>query len=185
MRPKVLVLAVAGLFAATAAQACPACGDKLSLVGGGVSFERVSQSGPPGRVLFLAAPGSQMQNANSELGLVDGFKRAGYEVRLVGDSNELNHAVHEQAADVVVAHWSDAAAVAGAVGKDASSPTVVSVSYKADDAAAAKAAGAGKCVSQAEERKGRKLTDTVGKIIEKRRKGEPADCPVVVASRTG
>jgi len=48
MRPKVLILAAAGLFAATAAQACPACGDKLSLVGGGVSFERVSQAGPPG-----------------------------------------------------------------------------------------------------------------------------------------
>ena len=38
MRPKVLILAAAGLFAAMAAQACPACGDKLSLVGGGVSF---------------------------------------------------------------------------------------------------------------------------------------------------
>ena len=183
MRPTLLVLAATGLFGATAVQACPACGDKLS-IGGGASFERVSQSGPPGRVLVLAAPGSQMQTANSELNLVDEFKRAGYEVRLVGDLNELNHAVHEQGADVVVAHWTDAAAAAGAVGKDASSPTVVSVSYKADDAAAVKAAGAGKCISQAEERKSRKLTGTVGKIIQKRRKGEPADCPVVVASRT-
>ena len=52
------------------------------------------------------------------------------------------------------------------------------------DAADAMAAGASKCLSQADQRKGRKLTETVDKVLEKRRKGEPADCPLVVASRT-
>jgi hypothetical protein len=184
MRPKVMILAAAGLFAATAAQACPACGDKLSLVGGGVSFERVSQSGPPARVLVLATPGSPLQAADSDLGLVAELKRSGYDVKVVKDSTELDHAIHEHGADVVVTHWSDAAATAGRLGKESSAPAVVPVAYKAEDAAAAKAAGAGKCVSQAEQRKGRKLTETVDKVIEKRRKGEPVDCPVVVASRT-
>jgi len=58
------------------------------------------------------------------------------------------------------------------------------MAYKSSDAADAMAAGAGKCLCQADQRKGRKLTETVDKVLDKRRKGEPADCPLVVASRT-
>jgi hypothetical protein len=184
MQPKVLILAAAGLFAATAAQACPACGDKLSLVGGGVSFERVSQAGPPGRIVVLAEPGSAVQAAESDLGLVAEFKRAGHNVKVVADANELDRVVRDQGADVVIAHWSEAAATAGRLGRSSDSPTVVPVAYKSDDAAAAMAAGAGKCVCQADQRKGRKLAETVDKVLVKRSKGEPAECPVVVASRT-
>jgi hypothetical protein len=184
MRPKVLILAAAGLFAATAAEACPACGDKLSLVGGGVSFERVSQAGPPGRIVVLAEPGSTMQAAESDLGLADELKRSGHDVKVVADSSELDRVIREQGADVVVAHWSEAAATAGRLGTSTGSPTVVPVSYKSPDAAEAMAAGAGKCVCQADQRKGRKLAETIDKVLDKRRKGEPADCPLVVASRT-
>ena len=184
MHPKVLILAAAGLFAATAAQACPACGDRLSLVGGGVSFERVSQAGPPGRIVVLAEPGSVVQTADSDLGLVAEFKRAGHDVKVVSDAGELDRVVRDQGADVVIAHWSEAAATAGRLGKGTGTPTVVPVSYKSRDAAEAMAAGAGRCVCQAEQRKGRKLTETIDKVLDKRRKGEPADCPVVVASRT-
>jgi len=60
----------------------------------------------------------------------------------------------------------------------------VPVSYKSDDAAAALAAGGGKCVYQADQRKGRKLTETIDKVLDKRRKGESTDCPLRVASRT-
>lgn len=182
MRPRAAMLVV-GLLAATAAQACPACGDKLSLVGGGVSFERVSQAAP-GRIVLLAEPGSPLQAADTDLGLVAEFKRAGHEVTVVTDPKDLEHVVHEHGADVVVAHWKEAAATAGVLGTGAAAPTVVPMAYKADDAAAAKAAGSGKCVSQADQRSGRKLTETIDKVLERRRKGEPADCPVVVASRT-
>ena len=184
MRPKTLILVAVGIFTATAAQACPACGDKLSLVGGGVSFERVSQAGPPGRIVFLAEPGSQVQAAEKDLGLVAEFKRAGHDVKVVADSDELDRVVREQGADVVIVHWSDAAATAGRLGKATGAPTVVPMAYKSSDAAEAMAAGAGKCVSQADQRKGRKLTETVDQVLDKRRKGEPADCPLVVASRT-
>ena len=184
MKPKVIILAAAGLLAATAAEACPACGDKLSLVGGGVSFERVSQAGPPGRIVVLAEPGSQLQAADKDLGLVAEFKRSGHDVKVVADANELDRVVREQGADVVIAHWSEATATAGRLGKGSASPTVVPVSYKSSDAAEAMAAGAGKCVCQVDQRKGRKLAETVDKVLDKRRKGEPTDCPLVVASRT-
>lgn len=182
MRPRAAMIVV-GLLAATAAQACPACGDKLSLVGGGVSFERVSQA-VPGRIVLLTEPGSPLQAANADLGLADEFKRAGHDVRVVTDPAELDQLVGEQWADVVIAHWKVAAAATGKLGSGKGAPTVVPVSYKSDDAAAAKAAGSGKCVSQADLRNGRKLTEAVDKVLERRRKGEPADCPVVVASRT-
>lgn len=184
MRPKTLILVAVGILTATAAQACPACGDKLSLVGGGVSFERVSQAGPPGRIVLLAEPGSQVQAAEKNLGLVAEFKRAGHDVKVVADSDELDRVVREQGADVVIAHWSEAAATAGRLGKGTGSPTVVPMAYKSSDAAEAMAAGAGKCLCQADQRKGRKLTETVDQVLDKRRKGEPADCPLVVASRT-
>ena len=132
MRPKTLILVAVGIFTATAAQACPACGDKLSLVGGGVSFERVSQAGPPGRIVFLAEPGSQMQAAENDLGLVAEFKRAGHDVKVVADSDELDRVVREQGADVVIAHWSEAAATAGRLGKGTGSPTVVPMAYKSE-----------------------------------------------------
>lgn len=184
MRPKGLILGAVGLLAATVAQACPACGDKLSLVGGGVSFERVSQAGPPGRIVVLAEPGSALQAAESDLKLSAELKRSGHDVKVVADTNELDRVVREQGADVVVAHWSEAAATSGRLGTGTGSPTVVPVSYKSSDAADAMAAGAGKCVSQADQRNGRRLVETIDKVLDKRRKGEPADCPVVVASKT-
>jgi hypothetical protein len=184
MRPKVIIVAAAGLFAATAAQACPACGDKLSLVGGGVSFERVSHVGPPGRIVVLAAPGSPLQAADKDLGLVAGFKRAGHEVTVVADEADLARVVNEQHTDVVLAHWSEAKTAAGQLGSESTSPTVVAVTYKTEDAEAAKAAGVGDCVCRADQRKGRKLSDKVDQILELRRKGQPADCAVTIASRT-
>lgn len=184
MRPKVIVVAAAGLFAATAAQACPACGDKLSLVGGGVSFERVSRVGPTGRIVVLAAPGSPLQAADSDLGLVAGFRRAGHEVTVVTDEADLARVVHEQRTDVVLAHWSETKSAAGRLGTDGTSPTILAVTYKTEDAEAAKAAGVGDCVCRADQRKGRKLSDKVDQILELRRKGQPADCPVKIASRT-
>jgi hypothetical protein len=185
MKPKLVVSLVAGLLAATAAQACPACGDKLSLVGGGVSFMDAGRAGPPGRVVLYAGPGSPLQSAEADLGLVSRMKRAGHEVTVVSDSAELDRVVREHGADVVIAHWSEANATNGRIAKESTSPpTVVAVSYKADDAKAAMAAGVGDCLCKAEQHKGRELTATVDKVLELRRKGQSADCPVKVASRT-
>ena len=186
MRPKVLilsevVLAAVALFTAMAAQACPACGDKI--MGGGMSFERVSAS-PPGRIVVLAEPGSALQTADTELGLAAGLKRSGHDVKVVTTSDELDRVVQEQGADVVVAHWTEAAATADRLSKGDGSPTVVAVSYKSTDAAEATAAGVDKCVCQAEQRKGKKLAETIDKALGKRRKGEPAGCTLVAASHT-
>ena len=177
MRPKVLILSAAvlaavALFTATAAQACPACGDKI--IGGGMSFERVGAA-PPGRIVVLAEPGSALQAAETELGLAARLKRSGHEVTVVTTSSELDRVVREQGADVVVAHWTEATATAGRLSKGDGSPTVVAVSYKSTDAAEATAAGADKCVCQAEQRKGKKLAETIDKVLDKRSKGEPTD----------
>lgn len=183
MRPWVLilrtvVLSAAALFTATAAHACPACGDKI--MGGGMSFERV----PPGRIVVLAEPGSALQTAETELGLAAKLKRAGHDVTVVTTSDELDHVVRDHGADVVVAHWTEAAATADRLGKHSGSPTVVAVSYKSTDAAEATAAGVDKCVCQADQRKGKKLAETIDKVLDKRSKGQPTDCLLVAASST-
>ena len=92
--------------------------------------------------------------------------------------------MREHGADVVVAHWTEAAATADRFSKDNGSPTVVAVSYKSTDAAEAMAAGVDKCVCQADQRKGKKLAETIDKVLGKRSKGEPADCLLVAASST-
>jgi hypothetical protein len=38
-------------------------------------------------------------------------------------------------------------------------------------------------VCQAEAKKGKKLAETIDKVLDQRRKGDSAGCPVVVASR--
>ena len=182
MGAKVLIVSAVALLAATAAQACPACGDKLSLVGGGVSFERVS-AGPPGKVVVLAEPGSTLQAADSDLKLVASLKHSGHDVKVAATPSELEQIVHDQGADVVLAHWTEAAATADKLGKGNGAPTVVAVSYKSDDLAEAAAAGVDKCVCQAEAKKGKKLAETIDKVLGQRRKGDSAGCPIVVASK--
>jgi uncharacterized membrane protein YdfJ with MMPL/SSD domain len=104
-------------------------------------------------------------------------------VKVASTPSELERIVHDQGADVVLAHWSEAAATADKLGKGNAAPTVVAVSYKSDDLAQATAAGVDKCVCQAEAKKGKKLAETIDKVLDQRRKGDSAGCPVVVASR--
>jgi hypothetical protein len=178
--PSATVVAALSMLTWTTAQACPACGDKLSIAGG-VGFERVND-GPPGRIVVLAEPGSALQAAETELGLAARLERSGHEVQVVDNSSDLDRVVRERGADVVVAHWTEAASTADRIGRVDGAPTVVAVSYKSTDAAEATAAGVEKCVCQADQRKGKKLVETIDKVLDKRRKGEPADCTPVNAT---
>ena len=52
-----------------------------------MSFERVSQAAP-GRIVILAEPGSRLQSADSDLGLVNEFQ-IGYRLQLVDKNTTL------------------------------------------------------------------------------------------------
>ena len=176
MNAKPLVAAAAlaiPVFASTAL----ACGDKLAMIGGGVSFERISHATNPGSVVLLIAPGSPFSQADDELKLAESLRKTGHTVRRVSSTAELESALRDSPVDVVVAYWTDANAVAQKLGGSASAaPTVVPVVYQATPAQLSDATAGSKCVAEVEKRRGKQLAETVDKVLQKRKSGQPVTC---------
>ena len=99
----VLCAAATTLLAASVAQAC---GDKLSVIGGGVSLDRVSQH--RGNVVMLVEPNSSLRAANDNLKLRQALEYAGNKVSTVETSAELSRVLELGKTDVVLVSWSDA-----------------------------------------------------------------------------
>ena len=176
------VLVTIALSAATTAAL--ACGDKLAMIGGGVSFERISQSAHPGRVVMLIAPDSPFSQADSDLKLADSLRRTGHSVRRVASEAELKAALDKEAADVVVVYWTDAGTVSSDLHAAAAAPTVVPVVYHPTPAQLNDATAQSKCVAQVEKRRGRELAETVDRVVGKRKSGQPSDCVAAQAPHT-
>jgi hypothetical protein len=185
------------LLAANAAYACPACGDKIGF-GSGVGFDRVVRKGPPGHLVLLAAPGSQLADPR---GVRAALEREGHGVHVVGTVDELAQVAAAGHADLVVTHWKDAALaeerlsampaptadpaeLAQTGASSAAAPIVVPVALESSDAAAAKEHGADRCLERADQRRGRKLLESIDKLLEQRRKGVPSECVLAVAKST-
>ena len=173
-KPVQLLCLIAMSAVATAAWAC---GDKLAMIGGGVSFERLSQTAHPGRVVLLIAPDSPFSQAETELKLTDSLRRTGHSVRRVASEAELETALHQEGADVVVVYWTDAGTVNDRlVAGTSGAPTVVPVVYHATASQLSDATAQSKCVAQVEERRGRQLAETVERAVERHKSGQALDC---------
>jgi hypothetical protein len=191
------------LLAADAAYACPACGDKIGF-GSGMSFDRVVRKGPPGHLVLLAVPDSKLADPK---GVRAALEREGHEIHVVGTIDELAKVAADGHADLIVTHWKDAAPAeqrlaempapsadskGTAQGDSAAStltavpapPIVLPVAFESSDAAAAKEHGADRCLERADQRRGRKLLESIDKLLEQRRKGVPSECVLAVAKST-
>jgi hypothetical protein len=191
------------LLAANAAYACPACGDKIGF-GSGMSFDRVVRKGPPGHLVLLAAPDSKLADPKGVKAMLE---RDGHEVHVVCTLDELAQVAANVHADLVVTHWKDAALAEqrltempapSAVSTDvaqaggvtavpiaaAAPPIVLPVALESSDATAAKDHSADRCLERADQRRGRKLLESVDRMLEKRRKGSPSECVLAVAKGT-
>ena len=167
----VLCTAAATLLAASVAQAC---GDKLSVIGGGVSFDRVSQH--RGNVVMLVEPNSSLRAANDNLKLRQALEYAGNKVSTVETSAELSRVLELGKTDVVLVSWSDAVRLQEQMVDRAGSPTVLRVAYKTDPAELMAAGKQGVCYARAEQRQDRQLVRTVGRVIEQRERNLPVVC---------
>jgi hypothetical protein len=170
-----LAMAILGSFAAHASYACPACGDKLNF---GMRFEQQ----PPGQLIVLAAPGSALADPASNVRIA--LERAGHDVSVVQSADELIDKLHGHEIDVVVAHWADVGDLQQRLAGVAPEPAVIPVAYEEEDAAAAAAEGASRCLARIDQKRGRKLAETVDEVLERRRKGAPPECETTVANRT-
>lgn len=153
-----------------------ACGDKLAVIGGGVSFDRVGQSRHRGNIVMLVAPESSLRAANETLGLQKALADAGHRVRTVESPTDLTVALERAKADVVLVSWDDAAPVKAQLASRSPSPTVLPVAYQADKSVLSEARGSGACFAVAERSDDKQFLRAVDRIIEQRRKNSSLQC---------
>jgi DNA-binding NtrC family response regulator len=164
------------------ASAVFACGDKLSVIGGGVSFDRVSQH--RGNVVMLVEPNSSLRAANEALKLRQALEYAGNKVRTVDTAAELESVLQQGQVDVVLVSWGESGKLQAQLAERAGSPTVLPVAYKTDPVELTSARSEGTCFAQVEQRADKRLVRAVGRVMEQREKKAPLDCrnPVVTTS---
>jgi len=156
-----------------------ACGDKLVVLGGGVPFERVKQSQHPGKLVLYAEPNSRLRVANDQLRLSTTLSRLGHTVVVVQSREELDRALKEGNADLVLMDWTDAVQMQSELASAPSTPSVLSVLYEPSATEVASAEEQLQCVAETSKRKDLNVMRTVEQMMETREKGLPADCPRV------
>jgi hypothetical protein len=155
-----------------------ACGDKLVALGGGMSFERVFSSRHPGKLILFLRPDSALRAANADLRIDAALERAGHNVRTVATRAELEQALRDASADLVVADWVDARELNTEVGGQVA---ILPVSAGSERRAAASSG----CLVDASKRKGRQVVHAVEQVLTKHNKGLPSPCSQLPASAAG
>ena len=166
----------------TVTSASFACGDKLSVIGGGVSFDRVTRY--HGNVVMLVEPNSSLRAANEALKLRQALEYAGNKVITVDTPDALESALAQTVVDVVLVSWGESGRLEAQLAGRARSPTVLPVAYKTEQAALDDAVRQGTCFTRVEQRGDKRLVRAVGRVMELREKKAPLDCrnPVVAST---
>jgi hypothetical protein len=100
-----LSVAFLGLVASPVGQAC---GDKLTILGGGIPFDRIHTDHRHGSVLLYLNPDSRLSAASGDSRLGEMLTRNGHQVRIARTDSELKQALAEGKVDFVLADWSEA-----------------------------------------------------------------------------
>jgi len=104
----------------------PGCGDKLLVLGRSVSFGALTGLRPANILAYLHA-GTQGSTVLSDPQLQSVLKKAGHQLRLVENPDELNIALHSGKYDLVLADLADATAMESTLKLNPGSPVVVPV----------------------------------------------------------
>jgi hypothetical protein len=170
-------IAVATLPVATAALAC---GDKLSVIGGGVSFDRVSRH--RGNVVMLVEPNSSLRAANEALKLRQALEYAGNKVQMVDTPDALQLALQQRKVDVVLVSWGESGKLEAQLADQSGAPTVLPVAYKTDPVELTSASRQGACFARVEDHADKRLVRAVDRVMEQREKKAPLDCRNPIAT---
>jgi hypothetical protein len=165
-----------------------ACGDKLSMIAGGVSFEVVNQTHYRGNVVLFIAPDSPLHSTKSEKGLQKSLERAGHTVRVVRTPADLGSALQAGDVDIVLTDTDGSVATPRDVALDskaAAVPASLAIMYRPSpaDFAATKVAYA--CVAPIDDRQDRLLIRAVENVLAAKGKGLTTTCaPASTTSST-
>lgn len=155
-----------------------ACGDKLSMMGGGVSFELVNASRHLGNVILYAPPDSPMHVGKSGETLEKTLQRAGHKVRVVGTSAELAAALQAGNVDIVLADAGAATAtprsVAAPSGAQAE-PESLALSYRPTASDLSASTLGRTCVARFDHR-GKQLLDAIEHVLASKGQVVAASC---------
>jgi hypothetical protein len=109
---KKLLVPAATLGVAILGMAVPpvgqACGDKLTILGGGIPFDRIHTDHRHGSVLLYLNPDSRLSKASDDSRLDVKLTQNGHQVRIARTDSELKQALADGKVDFVLADWSEA-----------------------------------------------------------------------------
>jgi hypothetical protein len=133
----IALAALAALFCAN--QAVFACGDKLVLLGRGIRFQRMIATKHPATILVYLNPGAGISAADREYQLRSLLKLAGHKPRAVSTPGEFTQEIGSGSYDLILADYSDAAALQKQIAAAKPKPGLIPVMYNpsADQRAAA------------------------------------------------
>jgi hypothetical protein len=116
-----------------------ACGDKLVLLGRGIRFQRMIATKHPATILVYLNPGAGISAADREYQLRSLLKLAGHKPRAVATATELTKEIGSGSYDLILADYSDAAALEKQIPAAKPKPALIPVMYNpsADQRAAA------------------------------------------------
>jgi hypothetical protein len=173
-----LAVAVLALASAPSAQAC---GDKLTVLGGGIPFDKIHTNHRHGSVIMYLSPDSKLSATNNDARLDQALTRDGHQVRLVQSSAELKQALDSGQADFVLIDWSEAKQLQPDV---VAKVPIVPVTYGTDAAERALAQTRSGCVVQSSKGHDHQMVHEVEALLENQ-SGLASSCAASLAATSG
>lgn len=150
-----------------------ACGDKLAMMGGGVSFETLNSNLHHGRVVIFITPESSLHASTKELKKT--LERAGHKVRSVDNAADFKHALQSGDVDVVLTNLGENQ-VPVQVATGSRTPAVLSVIYKPTTDVLAGTSIDVTCTTRAEKARGRQTIEDIENVLAHKGRGLAANC---------
>jgi hypothetical protein len=162
-----------------------ACGDKLSMMGGGVSFELVNPAGHRGNIVLFVTPDSPLRLSNREQMLEKSLRRAGHTVRVVNSPAELASALQAGNVDIVLTDAQEATPRPIAAGPDAPTEAAsLALTYRPAAADFSSTSPSRTCVARVDQR-GKRVVDAIENVLATKGKVVATSCsPTSVTSAT-
>ena len=140
-----------------------ACGDKLTVLGGGIPFEKIHTNHRHGSLVMYLSPDSRLSATNNDARLDQALTRDGHQVKLVQTSAELKQALDAGQVDFVLIDWSEAKQLQADV---VAHVPIVPVTYGTDAAERALAQTRSGCVVQSNKRHSHEMVHEVEALLE-------------------
>jgi hypothetical protein len=147
---------------------CDACGGV-----GSVPFSRIRSRHASGQIVLLAPSASDLWTQNHESRLSKALERAGFTVRVVESERDLDRALNDTPADVVLADAADSARLRDRLANTAAAPLVLSV-LPGVEAAATQAAQ--HCSVQISAKHNGESVKQIESYVSARQSGTATDC---------